>query len=188
MNDASVVVVNLGDGSVAKVIPNVPTGRGVMVAADVGRIFVTSSPDQLVLVDSTTLDEISRVKTGSSPDGVGVGISVAGGFWDAGGGARMGVLDMDAAKRAARFSGESKFVGVGRGTVAAASDWDGLMEIKRVRPARDDSYEGRARDTGIAAFMLETGPGQSELTRIPCRANWTANSRLIDRTAPFEAL
>jgi erythromycin esterase-like protein len=34
------------------------------------------------------------------------------------------------------------------------------MEIKRVRPARDDSYEGRSRDTGIAAFFLETGPGQ----------------------------
>jgi hypothetical protein len=32
--------------------------------------------------------------------------------------------------------------GTDRGTVAAASDWDGPME-KRVRPARDDSYEGR---------------------------------------------
>jgi protein-L-isoaspartate(D-aspartate) O-methyltransferase len=50
--------------------------------------------------------------------------------------------------------------GTDRGTVAAASNWDGPMEIKRVRPARDDSYEGRSRDTGIAAFFLETGPGQ----------------------------
>ena len=66
-----------------------------------------------------------------------------------------------------RFGDEAALIGFGtdRGTVAAASDWDGLMEIKRVRPARDDSYEGRSRDTGIAAFMLETGPGQRESVR-----------------------
>ena len=66
-----------------------------------------------------------------------------------------------------RFGDEAALIGFGtdRGTVAAASDWDGLMEIKRVRPARDDSYEGRSRDTGIAAFMLETGPGQRESLR-----------------------
>ena len=66
-----------------------------------------------------------------------------------------------------RFGDEAALIGFGtdRGTVAAASDWDGLMEIKRVRPARDNSYEGRSRDTGIAAFMLETGPGQRESVR-----------------------
>ena len=36
------------------------------------------------------------------------------------------------------------------------------MEIKRVRPARDDSYEGRSREANIPAFFLETGPGQKE--------------------------
>ena len=63
-----------------------------------------------------------------------------------------------------RFGEDAALIGFGtdRGTVAAASDWDGDMEIKRVRPARDDSYEGRSRDTGIAAFLLETGPGQKE--------------------------
>ena len=63
-----------------------------------------------------------------------------------------------------RFGDDAALIGFGtdRGTVAAASDWDGHMEIKRVRPARDDSYEGRSRDTGIAAFLLETGPGQRE--------------------------
>ena len=66
-----------------------------------------------------------------------------------------------------RFGDEAALIGFGtdRGTVAAASDWDGLMEIKHVRPARDNSYEGRSRDTGIAAFMLETGPGQRESVR-----------------------
>jgi protein-L-isoaspartate(D-aspartate) O-methyltransferase len=66
-----------------------------------------------------------------------------------------------------RFGEDTALIGFGtdRGTVAAASDWDGDTEIKRVRPARDDSYEGRSRDTGIAAFMLETGPGQREMVR-----------------------
>jgi erythromycin esterase-like protein len=64
----------------------------------------------------------------------------------------------------ARFGDEAALIGFGtdRGTVAAASDWDGPMEIKRVRPARDDSYEGRSRDASIPAFFLETGPGQRE--------------------------
>jgi protein-L-isoaspartate(D-aspartate) O-methyltransferase len=67
----------------------------------------------------------------------------------------------------ARFGEEAALIGFGtdRGTVAAASDWDGPMEIKRVRPARDDSYEGRSRDAGIPAFFLETGSGQKEHIR-----------------------
>ena len=67
----------------------------------------------------------------------------------------------------ARFGEEAALIGFGtdRGTVTAASDWDGPMEIKRVRPARDDSYEGRSRDANIPAFFLETGPGQKERVR-----------------------
>lgn len=71
MNDASVLVVDLKDGAVLKVLPNIATARGVVAAPDVGRIFVTSSPNQLVLIDSASLAEISRVATGSAPDGVG---------------------------------------------------------------------------------------------------------------------
>ena len=70
MNDASVVVVNL-DGSVVKVMAGIPTARGIVVADEVGRIFVTSSPDQLVIIDNDTLAEVARVHTGKSPDGVG---------------------------------------------------------------------------------------------------------------------
>jgi protein-L-isoaspartate(D-aspartate) O-methyltransferase len=61
-----------------------------------------------------------------------------------------------------RFGEDAALMGFGtdRGTVAAASDWDGPMEIKRVRPARDDSYEGRSRDANIPAFLLETGKSE----------------------------
>lgn len=39
--------------------------------------------------------------------------------------------------------------GTDRGTVAAASDWDGPMELKPVRPARADSHEALFRDAGL---------------------------------------
>jgi hypothetical protein len=49
----------------------VPTARGVVVAGEVGRIFVTSSPNKLVIVDSESLAVIGRVDTGAGPAGVG---------------------------------------------------------------------------------------------------------------------
>ncbi len=69
MNDASVLVLNLADGSVAKLLPNIPTPRGIAVGD--GRIFVTSSPAKLVIFDATSLAELARVPTGNGPDGVG---------------------------------------------------------------------------------------------------------------------
>ncbi len=56
-----------------------------------------------------------------------------------------------------RFGDEAVLIGFGtdRGTVAAATDWDGDMEIKQVRPAHRDSYERLCRDTGIGAFMAD---------------------------------
>jgi DNA-binding beta-propeller fold protein YncE len=71
MNDAAVVVANLSDGAPIKVLPNIPTARGVIVGGEVGRIFITSSPHTLVIVDNAKLTEIARVDTGAGPDGVG---------------------------------------------------------------------------------------------------------------------
>jgi DNA-binding beta-propeller fold protein YncE len=71
MNDATVVVVNTSDGSLVKVLPGIPTARGIVVADDVGRIFITSSPNKLVIVDNSWLAEIARVDTGRGPDGMG---------------------------------------------------------------------------------------------------------------------
>ena len=66
-----------------------------------------------------------------------------------------------------RFGDAAVLVGFGtdHGTVAAASDWNCPMEIKHVRPACDDSYEGSSRDAGLPAFFLETGPGQKKHIR-----------------------
>jgi DNA-binding beta-propeller fold protein YncE len=71
MNDNSVLIVDIRDGSVLNELPGIPTARGVVIAGDVSRIFVTSTPNQLVIIDNTKLTEIGRVATGSAPDGVG---------------------------------------------------------------------------------------------------------------------
>lgn len=44
--------------------------------------------------------------------------------------------------------------GTNSGTVAAASDWDGPMEIKTVRPALKQSYESLCHESGGARFLL----------------------------------
>ena len=45
--------------------------------------------------------------------------------------------------------------GTDRGTVAAAPDWGAAMEVMQVRPARDDSWEGAFRRTGVARGMVD---------------------------------
>ncbi len=67
MNDNSVLVLSLADGSVKKLLPNIPTPRGVAIGD--GKIFVTSSPSTVVIIDAVALTEISRVTTGTAPDG-----------------------------------------------------------------------------------------------------------------------
>jgi protein-L-isoaspartate(D-aspartate) O-methyltransferase len=44
--------------------------------------------------------------------------------------------------------------GTDRGTVAAASYWDGPMEVKRVRPAHEHSYERLCHESGLQSFFL----------------------------------
>ena len=55
-----------------------------------------------------------------------------------------------------RFGNQAFLVGFGtdHGTVAAASEWDGPMEVKHVRPAHADSYERLCHDTGLETFLL----------------------------------
>ncbi|MGB8397392.1 protein-L-isoaspartate(D-aspartate) O-methyltransferase [Bradyrhizobium sp.] len=55
-----------------------------------------------------------------------------------------------------QFGDQAYLVGFGThgGTVAAASEWDGPMEIKQIRPALPNSYEQLCHATGYARFML----------------------------------
>jgi erythromycin esterase-like protein len=45
--------------------------------------------------------------------------------------------------------------GTDTGTVAAASDWGGSMEVMHVRPARADSYEHAFRETGLVRTLTD---------------------------------
>ncbi len=56
----------------------------------------------------------------------------------------------------ARFADSTFIVGFGtdHGTVAAASDWDGPMEIKRIRPSHPASYERLFHDSSREALLL----------------------------------
>ena len=64
------------------------------------------------------------------------------------------------------YGDDAYLVGFGtdRGTVAAATDWDGEMEIKRVRPSHPESYERLCHESGVAAFLLHLRePERSEV-------------------------
>jgi erythromycin esterase-like protein len=65
------------------------------------------------------------------------------------------------------MDGSAQLIGFGThgGTVAAATDWDGAMEVKHINPSRPDSYERVAHDTGIPQFLLDLRVGQNELAR-----------------------
>lgn len=56
-----------------------------------------------------------------------------------------------------RYGRNAVLIGMGtdRGTVAAASDWDGPMEIKTVRPSHLDSYERLCLRTGMPSFLVD---------------------------------
>jgi protein-L-isoaspartate(D-aspartate) O-methyltransferase len=48
--------------------------------------------------------------------------------------------------------------GTDHGFVAAASDWDGPMEVKAVRPALAESYERLCHEAGVPRFLLPLRP------------------------------
>ncbi|MFL6291899.1 MAG: protein-L-isoaspartate(D-aspartate) O-methyltransferase, partial [Thermoanaerobaculia bacterium] len=64
------------------------------------------------------------------------------------------------------FGNQAYLIGFGtdHGTVAAATDWDGEMEVKQVRPAHPDSYERLCHDSRVPAFRLHLRePRRAEL-------------------------
>jgi protein-L-isoaspartate(D-aspartate) O-methyltransferase len=58
------------------------------------------------------------------------------------------------------FGDDAALIGFGThsGTVAAASDWDGPMEVKPVRPSHPDSYERLCHASRRPRFLLDLRP------------------------------
>jgi erythromycin esterase-like protein len=67
----------------------------------------------------------------------------------------------------AAFGDSAVLIGFGtdRGTVAAASEWDGPMEIKNVVPARLDSYERVFRQAFVERSLTDWRSGQNSEVR-----------------------
>ncbi|MEF8939054.1 MAG: protein-L-isoaspartate(D-aspartate) O-methyltransferase [Salinivenus sp.] len=51
--------------------------------------------------------------------------------------------------------------GTDRGTVAAASEWGGPMEVKEVRPAHEESYERLCHESEVPSFLLPLRPAHT---------------------------
>ena len=66
-----------------------------------------------------------------------------------------------------RYGEDTYLVGFGtdHGTVAAATDWDGPMEIKRVRPSHHRSYERICHESGADRFLLPLRTSDAKLRR-----------------------
>jgi protein-L-isoaspartate(D-aspartate) O-methyltransferase len=66
-----------------------------------------------------------------------------------------------------RWGEDTYLVGFGtdHGTVAAASNWDMPMEIKRVRPSHERSYERVCHDSGVQSFLLPLRTGNVAIRR-----------------------
>jgi len=60
------------------------------------------------------------------------------------------------------YGDEVALIGFGThtGTVAAATDWDGPMEVKPVNPSRPESYERLCHDSGVPRFLLDLREGR----------------------------
>jgi protein-L-isoaspartate(D-aspartate) O-methyltransferase len=67
-----------------------------------------------------------------------------------------------------RFGEEAALIGFGThtGMVAAATDWGGGIEVKRVRPSHRDSYERLCHDSGVPRFLLDLGRDEALRRRL----------------------
>lgn len=80
--------------------------------------------------------------------------------------AARGTLNLGQLTRA-RFGRRAYLVGLAtdHGTVAAATDWDGPMEVKPIPTARTDSYEHLFHVSGLPGFFLPLHGGRFDLVR-----------------------
>ena len=67
-----------------------------------------------------------------------------------------------------RFGDDVVLIGLGThaGTVAAATEWDAEMEVKRVRPSRPDSYERICHDAKVPRFLLDLNSDEALRRRL----------------------
>ncbi|WP_214475594.1 protein-L-isoaspartate(D-aspartate) O-methyltransferase [Mesorhizobium sp. dw_380] len=67
-----------------------------------------------------------------------------------------------------RFGNQAALIGMGThsGTVAAATEWDGEMEVKQVLASRGDSYEWLCHECRVPRFLLDLGRDEALRERL----------------------
>jgi erythromycin esterase-like protein len=62
------------------------------------------------------------------------------------------------------YGRDASLIGFGThtGTVAAATDWDGPMQVKAVRPSHPDSYEAWCHQVGVERFLFDLRAGRHD--------------------------
>jgi protein-L-isoaspartate(D-aspartate) O-methyltransferase len=135
--------------------------RLVAAAERYYRIMYFGSRDSWNLRDTHMFDTLERILDMRGPQSKAVVWAHNSHIGDASAtemGAVLGELNIGQLCRQ-RFGEQAALIGFGtdRGTVAAASDWDGPMEIKIVRPAEPESYECLCRESGVERFLLDLG-------------------------------
>jgi protein-L-isoaspartate(D-aspartate) O-methyltransferase len=62
-----------------------------------------------------------------------------------------------------KFGDQAHNIGFGThgGTVAAADDWDGPMQIKQINPSMPESYERLCHESGVGRFLLDLREGEN---------------------------
>jgi len=81
-------------------------------------------------------------------------------------GKRLGEINLGQLCRE-RFGADAALIGfsTGRGTVAAASQWGGPMQVMQVNPSREGSHERLCHDTGLGRFLLDFREGAGDELR-----------------------
>jgi erythromycin esterase-like protein len=73
----------------------------------------------------------------------------------------LGQLCREAHGQSARLIG----FGTHTGTVACASEWDGPMEVKAVRPSLPESHERQSHNAGLGGYLLDLRPNINSALR-----------------------
>jgi len=78
-----------------------------------------------------------------------------------------------------RFGDRAMLIGFGThtGTVAAADEWDSPMQVKRVNPSLEESYERLCHDSQVPNFLLDLRDGEN--TRVAARLQEPMLERFI---------
>ncbi len=141
--------------------------RIVRAAEQYYRVMYRSSTDSWNLRDRHMFDTLKRVMERRGPDARAVVWAHNSHIGDAS--ATMmgwsGEFNIGELTRS-HFDRDAALIGFGtdRGTVACASDWDEPVEVKKVRPSRDDSWEHAFLQAGLAASLTEwRSPGRQPL-------------------------